>query len=80
MITISTPSLHKASHLLACGIEMLGTTTENGRVIFIFPDCDKTHQVIKGFYNNEKVGTHDLYGAIKNLKLLVHEQTNKKEY
>lgn len=80
MITISTPSLHKASHLMACGIELLGTTNDNGRITFIFPDCDRTHNCIKGFYNNEKIGTQDLWSAIKNLKLLVHEQTNKNQY
>lgn len=77
MNTYSNRDFYLSSYLIAAGEQMKSYHKTNGITTFEFDSSEKLHNLINKYYNMSATVNAMAYGsAIKNLKSVIHSNTN----
>ena len=79
MDTYTNRDFYLSSYLIAAGIQLKSYHKNNGITTFEFDNSDKLQDLVQEYYSmNAFVNAMQYGSAIKNLKSVIHSNTNSK--
>ena len=81
MDTYTNRDFYCSSYLIAAGMQLKSFHRTNGITTFEFDNSEKLQQLVNNYYSMSATVNVTAYGsAIKNLKSVIHANTNTKSY